>query len=104
MPTPARNRDIATVSSKGQITIPKRLRDDLGIVAGDELRIVSGPDGRMIITPRNIDLEDLFGSVVSPHEHPLTIEELADAAADGWAFGEPDEPATAGGSAHARSA
>ena len=34
----------ATITSKGQVTIPKRVRDDLGLVTGDHVGFVA--DGR----------------------------------------------------------
>src|SRR5256712_13699375 len=34
----------ATITSKGQLTIPKRVRDDLGLVTGDHVGFVA--DGR----------------------------------------------------------
>src|SRR5437773_586760 len=36
----------ATMTSKGQVTIPKRVRDDLGLVTGDHVGFVA--DGRGI--------------------------------------------------------
>lgn len=89
------DKSVATVSSKGQVTIPKHLRDELGITMGDELRFVRGPGNRVIIAPRNNDLEDLLGSLKSPLSTPLTIEEMKEIAADGWAFGEADERGSA---------
>lgn len=84
------DKNIATVSSKGQVTIPKHVRDRLGIAPGDELRFLLGPDQRLVVTPRNSELEDLFGSLKSPLARSLTHEELKEAAADGWVYGEPD--------------
>jgi AbrB family looped-hinge helix DNA binding protein len=40
-----------TVSSKGQVVLPKRLRDELEIREGDELEIVSEA-GRIVLVPR----------------------------------------------------
>jgi len=91
MSTSFASRDTAIVNAKGQITIPKQLRDELQLAPGDEVRFVLGAGNRLFLTPRNHSLEDLFGSLKSPHDRPLTLEELKDAAADGWAFGEPDE-------------
>ena len=39
----------STVSEKGQITVPKRLRDQLGIRAGDQLELVE-EEGRLVAT------------------------------------------------------
>ena len=36
-----------TVTSKGQVTIPKAVRERLGIVAGDPVDFELGPDGRV---------------------------------------------------------
>jgi AbrB family looped-hinge helix DNA binding protein len=37
------------ITSKGQVTIPKRLRDHLGLKAGSEVEFVLGGDGRIIL-------------------------------------------------------
>lgn len=84
-------RDTATVNAKGQVTIPKHLRDELALTSGDEIRLIVVPGNRLMLVPRNNSLEDLYGSIKSPYGRPLTLEELEDAAADGWAFGEPDD-------------
>ena len=38
-----------TVTSKGQVTIPKAVRDRLGIVAGDPVDFEMSPDGRVVL-------------------------------------------------------
>ena len=38
-----------TVTSKGQVTIPKRVRDLLGIVPGSQVDFERGPDGRIVL-------------------------------------------------------
>ena len=43
----------ATVTSKGQITIPKPVRDLLGIVPGSVVDFERAPDGRIVLV--NID-------------------------------------------------
>ncbi|MCB1272877.1 MAG: AbrB/MazE/SpoVT family DNA-binding domain-containing protein [Leucobacter sp.] len=91
MATSFAERDTATVNAKGQITIPKHLRDELALATGDEVRLIAAPGNRLMLVPRNTGLEDLFGSIKSPYGRPLTLEELENAAADGWAFGEPDD-------------
>ncbi len=38
-----------TVTSKGQVTIPKAVRERLGIVAGDPVDFEMAPDGRVVL-------------------------------------------------------
>lgn len=54
----------ATLTSKGQVTIPKQVRDELGLRDGDRVlfRVV---DGRAVLA-RTPDLLDLAGSVTVP--------------------------------------
>ena len=39
----------STVTSKGQVTIPKRVRDLLGIGPGSEIDFERAPDGRVVL-------------------------------------------------------
>jgi len=54
----------ARVTSKGQITIPKEVRDWLGIVAGDE--IVFRVEQQRAVLAKTPDLLDLAGAVDVP--------------------------------------
>lgn len=38
------------VTSKGQVTIPKSIRERLGLAAGDAVRFHLDPDGRVVLT------------------------------------------------------
>ena len=42
----------ATVTSKGQITVPSALRQALGVAAGDRLRFVQAADGTIRLEAR----------------------------------------------------
>lgn len=75
-------RDTATVSSKGQVTIPKRIREELGIEPGTKLQFVRKPDGRVEILPKTGRIDDLFGILHSPNGSALTIEEMDTAIAE----------------------
>lgn len=39
-----------TVTTKGQVTIPKRVRDALGIVPGSRVEFRPGADGQIVLT------------------------------------------------------
>lgn len=43
------------VSEKGQVTIPKELRDALGIGAGSEITFETGPDGGTLVVRKVAD-------------------------------------------------
>ena len=49
----------ATATSKGQVTIPKEIRDRLGIEAGTELEFVLEDDGTLTVRPKDPPMERL---------------------------------------------
>jgi AbrB family looped-hinge helix DNA binding protein len=71
----------ATLSAKGQVTIPKEMREALNLRPGDQL-IYSVIDGEVIVTPKNIDLKDLAGFLGDPPNGPATLEEIDSAVVD----------------------
>ena len=52
----------STVTSKGQVTIPKSLRNRMGIVEGSQLLFVDDGD-RIIVYKISSDLENIYGAV-----------------------------------------
>ncbi len=48
------------LSSKSQITIPKRLRTQLGINLGDRLHVAASADGKITLEPQK-SIVDYFG-------------------------------------------
>ena len=51
----------ATMTSKGQITLPKRLRERMGLKRGSRIRFRLDAQGRLQGEPVLYDLEDLWG-------------------------------------------
>jgi antitoxin PrlF len=51
----------ATLTSKGQTTIPKPIRDGLGIKAGDRMTFTLMPDGVVVMRVKNKHVSDLAG-------------------------------------------
>jgi AbrB family looped-hinge helix DNA binding protein len=66
-----------TVSEKGQVTIPKQLRDSLGIVAGTELEF-SEEDGRLVARKvlRRNPVDAVYGILDLPAGVDATVEDL----------------------------
>ena len=64
----------ATVTSKGQITIPADVRRRLGLEAGDRVEFVEA-DGGFAIKPANDDVRALKGLLRKP-ARPVTIDDM----------------------------
>ncbi len=75
----------ATMTSKGQITVPREVREDLGLVAGSKVMFVKlGPRDYRIVA-RTGRIEDLAGILHRPGQRPLTIEEINEGIAEAGA-------------------
>jgi AbrB family looped-hinge helix DNA binding protein len=66
-----------TLSAKGQVTLPKELRDAMGLKAGDELVYTLVGDN-FLVTPKSIDFNDLAGLLGAPPNGPATLDEIDD--------------------------
>ena len=64
-----------TLTTKGQVTIPKAVRDELGLREGDRVAFRVLDDGTVIIEPENIDLLDL-SCVLKPRRKGVTVEDM----------------------------
>lgn len=62
----------ATVTSKGQITIPKEVRKALGVEAGARVEFVVQPSGVFMVAAAAGDVRHLKGMVAKP----VSIEEM----------------------------
>jgi len=65
----------ATITSKGQVTIPKDVRSRLGIGAGDRVEFVEIQDGVFQIVAATQDVQALKGIVPKPKK-AVTVEEM----------------------------
>ncbi|MBO6551817.1 MAG: AbrB/MazE/SpoVT family DNA-binding domain-containing protein [Roseitalea sp.] len=78
-----------TLTSKGQMTVPKEVREKLGLETGMRLH-VSVKDGQMVVQPKNQKLSDLAGFLGRPpNGKSLRIEDIDEAIMD--AVAEDDE-------------
>ena len=65
----------ATLTSKGQITIPKQVRDQLRIRPGCRFEFYVDGDRRIVMVPLDGKLEDLIGSLAG-RAAPLSVEDI----------------------------
>lgn len=65
----------AQLTRKGRITLPKEVRDQLGLRAGVKFECFVDRDGQIVLVPLTVKLEDLIGILPKP-ERPLTLEEI----------------------------
>jgi antitoxin PrlF len=72
----AMNTD-ATLTSKGQTTIPKAIRDSLRMKAGDKMSFTLMPDGVVIMRVKNRRVSDLAGLLYKKGRKPVPIELLS---------------------------
>lgn len=70
---------IATITSKGQTTIPKEIRDLLNLRPGDRINFIIEADGRVYIQPLNVNVEDLSGILYKPERVAVSIEQMNEA-------------------------
>jgi antitoxin PrlF len=66
---------LATMTSKGQITIPKPARDALQLRPGDRVEFVFGDDGRLFLLSATRPLESLKGMLPKP-ARPVSLDEM----------------------------
>ena len=66
----------ATVTSKGQLTLPKAIRDLLRLGAGDRVDFIVKDDGTVVVSPATVDVRDLKGLLHRKGLTPLSVEEM----------------------------
>jgi len=74
-----------TMTSKGQITIPKEVREKLRLKAGNRIDFQIDAAGKMVLTPRNKDFRSLKGLMRSKRSRPASLKEMDEAIAGGVA-------------------
>ncbi|MBW4531829.1 MAG: AbrB/MazE/SpoVT family DNA-binding domain-containing protein [Aphanothece saxicola GSE-SYN-MK-01-06B] len=52
--------DTVTLSSKGQLTIPRQIREALGLAPGARMQASIDRHGRLVLVPSKYEPEDLF--------------------------------------------
>lgn len=71
----------ATVTSKGQITIPAETRERLRLKVGSKIDFVENRDGEIVLRPRRGDIRKLK-ELLNYTGSTVTLEEMDDAIAE----------------------
>lgn len=74
----------ATVTSKGQITIPKKVREALRLSAGDRVEFLIEKGGKVSLHPGKGDIASLKGALHRPGRKVVSLERMARAIERGY--------------------
>lgn len=72
----------ATITSKGQVTVPKAVRDRLHLNPGDKIEFFVDEDGSVRVIPVTATLRQLKGMVRKP-DRVVSLSEMEEAISKG---------------------
>ncbi|MGV6810401.1 MAG: AbrB/MazE/SpoVT family DNA-binding domain-containing protein [bacterium] len=76
------NAFVSTTAQKGQVTIPKDMRDHWQLVTGNKIEFIYNKQGEMMIKPRTRKVSDVTGFLSQYKKAtPASIEEMNQAIA-----------------------
>jgi len=67
----------ATLTSKGQTTIPKEIRDRLSLKAGDRMTFTLMQDGTVVMRVKSKSVTELAGVLHKKGRKPIPVEQLS---------------------------
>lgn len=68
-----------TITSKGQVTIPKSIREKLSLAAGDKVEFVITENNETVMRPITKRVDDVFGKLYKPDRAAISVEEMNEA-------------------------
>ena len=71
----------SAITSKGQATIPKAIRDHLRLKPGDRVKFFKHPDGSVVLLPKRP--ASALRGIAAGRRPTVTIEEMEEAIVDG---------------------
>ena len=72
----------SSITIKGQATIPKAIREHLGLQPGDRVKFFVHPDGSVVLLPK-VSASAVRGILKSRNARPVTTGQMNAAVADG---------------------
>lgn len=73
---------LATITSKGQVTIPKNVRDSLQLRSGDKIEISLNDENEAIIKPVSKKVDAVFCLLHQAGREALSIDQMNKAIVD----------------------
>jgi len=64
------------ITSKGQTTIPKEIREYLNLKTGDRVDFVIDEQGRVVLKPATLDVSELEGILYRPDREAVSTEKM----------------------------
>ena len=68
--------DESTITSKGQTTVPLKIRESIGAKPGTKLRWYVMPDGSLFVRVKSKSLRSLAGMLTPPDGVHVSIEDM----------------------------
>lgn len=68
--------DPTTMTTKGQVTVPREIRARLGLKSGDKMAFTMLSDGTVVMRPKIRKLMDLAGSLAREGQPSVAIEDM----------------------------
>lgn len=65
-----------TLTSKGQVTVPREIRQQLGLESGDKLSFTLLSNGTVVMRAKTRKLQDLVGSLARPGQVKVAIDKM----------------------------
>jgi len=69
----------STLTSKGQTTIPKEVRDHLKVQSGDQLDFIIQADGAVIVRPATVHVSQLKGILNRKNMKVVSVDAMNEA-------------------------
>ncbi len=70
---------LATLTTKGQVTIPKEIRESLKLHTGDKIEIIVTEKREAIIRPISKKVDDIYCKLHKPGREVVSLEVMDDA-------------------------
>ena len=66
----------APISTKGQVVIPKAIRERLGLHAGDKVDFIVQENGDVLLRPAAVHVQSLMGCLRPPKGKVVSLEDM----------------------------